>query len=899
MSLADVLARLRSLLRRRETSPARLSPERWEAVTRIIGGAVKRPDPRERYRYLDEACRGDRALRREVERLLRFADTDTGVLAGPILGPSVVPSRFPQGDDTPRPPFLKRDSEASPFLKEGAEVLREGEKIGPYRVVRALGDGGMGIVVLVSDPKLGRRVALKLLRHEMATPDLLRRFDGERRIVARLDHPSIVGILDAGEVEGLPYFTMEHVDGEPIDVYCDRRYLTIEARLELVLKVCDALEHAHRNLVVHRDLKPGNILVTIAGEHSAGGEVRLLDFGIAKALAPTPDRSEGKPSAPPLTRSGRQPFTLAYASPEQVRGQSITTASDVYSLGVLVYELLCGHPPYVLDGDWLENAHKICKEVPPPSSSRAVVAREVWRDGQPTWISPDEIARLRSSEPRPTVKRGGQKLRRRLRGDLDSIVLKALAADPEQRYRSMEQLSEDLRRHLAGRPVLARQATFGYRAGKFVLRHRQRLTAAALAMAALLGAITMWLRSVRAVSVLASEQRRTATEARAAEHQSVVLTDFTRDLLWDLTRERPLNASEVLDRAEARVRQELGDEPEIFAQEVEAVGLAHQRLAHYDKARELLTESLLFRRRVYVGDHPLTARSLNNLGALEHEAGDLARAERLYRLALAMRRRLGEDEEDVAKVVSNLASILLHRGELDEAEELYRRMLEIRVRVYGPGHEDVATTLRSLGTLMYLQSDFAAAEPLLRRSLAIRRTRYGKRSLQAAAVLSSLGRVLHGHGRHEEAEAALSEALSIRERRLGDAHPHVAVSRKDLAVLFFDLGEDATAEVLWNRAMAVLRETKAPGSWEIAVAESHLGARLAAQGRVAEAQVCLARSHETLRRLRGEEVIFTRVARRRLEAISPAEAKPVQPPYKDGSLQDGSPGRSDPSKPRL
>ncbi len=854
MILADVFVRLRSLLPRREISPTQLNPERWEEVTRIVDEAVKRPDPRERLRYLSEACRGDRSLRAEVGKLLHFADTDTGVLAGPILRPCVVPPRSPQGDDPPCPPFIKGVS-ASPLPKGGSEVLRRGEKIGPYRIVRVLGDGGMGVVVLVSDPKLGRRVALKLLRHEMATPDLLRRFEEERRILARLDHPSIIGILDAGEADGLPYFTMEHVEGEPIDVYCDRRHLAIEARLELVLAVCDALDHAHRNLVVHRDLKPGNILVTATDDHS----VRLLDFGIAKALSPR------ESSNPPLTRTDRQRFTIAYASPEQVRGQTITTASDVYSLGVLIYELLCGHPPYVLDGDWLEKAHKICEEVPPAPSSQAVVTREVWQDGQPTSISPDEIAGVRSSDPR--------RLRRRLRGDLDSLVLKALAIDPEQRYRSMERLSEDLRRHLAGRPVLARQATFGYRAEKFLLRNRGRLTVAALILAALVGAVTMWVRSAREVSVLASEQRRTATEARTAERRSSVLTDFSRDLLWELTRERPLDADEVLERAEAQVRAKLDDEPEVFAQELEAVGLVHQRLAHYGVARELLTESMRLRHRLYAGDHPLTARSLNNLGVLEYQTGDLDRATKLFRLSLAMRHRLGQEEEGGAKVVSNLASILLHRGELDEAERLYRRVLKRRVRVYGPGDEDVATTLRSLGTLYYLKSDFAAAEPLLRRSLAIRRGYYGKRSTQVATVLSSLGRVLHAQGRHEEAEAALSESLSIREERLGDAHPHVAISRKDLAALLFDLGEDATADVLWSRAINVLRASKDPGSWEIAEAESLLGARLAAQGRVQEAEVCLARSYETLRRLRGDASIFTRVAWRRLAAIRTGRAR--------------------------
>ncbi|MCP4656817.1 MAG: serine/threonine protein kinase, partial [bacterium] len=394
-------------------------------------------------------------------------------------------------DDSPAPP-----------------TLSPGEQIGPFTIERILGGGGMGLVALAVDPSLGLRVALKLIRREKVSEELLQRFHSERQILARLEHPAIARILGGDTVDGLPYFTMEYVEGEPLDAYCDRYRLPIDARLELVCRVCDALEYAHRNLVVHRDLKPSNILVT------ARGEPKLLDFGIAKQL-------ETEPLAPaeiPLTRTGSQPLSPAYASPEQVRGIAVTTATDVYSLGVLLYQLLCGHPPYLLDGDSFENARKICEEEPKPPSSMAVLAREIWQDGAPTLLTPAAISRDRASDPR--------RLERRLRGDLDSIVLNSLAKEPDDRYRSMEQLSDDLRRHLDGRPVVVRRATLRYRVGKYLFRNRRRLAATALIVVmGLLGAAgaAVKIRSVREIARIEAEQRRAAEQAREAERQAEAL----------------------------------------------------------------------------------------------------------------------------------------------------------------------------------------------------------------------------------------------------------------------------------------------------------------------------------------------------------------------------------------
>ena len=805
---------------------------RWRRITRIVDSACRRPDPKERARYLSEACAGDRDLRREVDRLLRFEGAASGLLP---------PSTDDEGLE---------ETAAVPLRPASDSPLRPGQQVGPYRIERLLGSGGMGVVASAYDPTLERRVALKLIRRERVSADLLQRFESERRILARLDHPHIARIFDAGSADGLPYFTMERVDGEPIDAYCRRHRLSIEARLRLVIEVCEALDDAHRSLVVHRDLKPSNLLVT------AGGEPKLLDFGIAKEIAPLA-------SDDTLTR--HHPLTPAYASPEQVRGRPVGIASDVYSLAVLLYRLLCGHPPYELDGDDYDNLRKICEQQPPPPSSQTTLAREVWRNGSPRMMSPDSIARARDSEPRA--------LRRRLSGDLDAIVLKALAKEPRHRYRSMEQLAADLRRHLQDRPVLARRGSGPYRAARFLRRHRWRLVAASLGFLTLAAGGTAWLLSQQRVRSSAAQQRQTMAQAEQAELQAEALTGFARNLLLvtgpDASGGQPLSASEILMRGEEQARLTLADQPELLAHQLEAIGLSYRSLGELDAARSQLDASLRLRREVYRGDHPLVARGLNNLASLDHMAGERQRAERLYRLALAMKRRLGQPPEDLTKVESNLASLLAFRGEFEEAEKLYLQVLATRQRVYGPDDADNSNSLRSLGNLYYLRGDFATAEARLREALALRLRQYGTSSTKTAAVWSLLGRVLHAQRRFDEAELVLRNALSLRLELLGEDHLHVALSRKDLASLLFDRGEKDLAEELWSRALAVLRAKKPADSWEIADADSQRGARLAAAGRFEEAEPLLVCSYRTLARIFGPEALYARLARQRLEDLEP------------------------------
>jgi eukaryotic-like serine/threonine-protein kinase len=444
---------------------------RWEKVEELFAAAAELP-PGERSPFLAEACAGDGPLCAEVEALLA-ADDRAGELDDLLEGAVRAGWRS-----------LTDGAQGFPWVVEGGLA---GGRIGPYRLERELGRGGMGTVYLaVRDDELRRRVALKVLRRGLDTDDVLRRFRTERQILADLDHPSIARLYDGGTTaDGRPYFVLELVEGEALDAWCDRRRLTVPQRLRLFLQVCSAVAHAHGRLVVHRDLKPGNVLVT--GE----GEVKLLDFGIAKLLEP--EGGEG------ITTLGSfQPLTPGYASPEQLRGEPVSTASDVYSLGVLLYELLAGRRPERPAG----------REPEPPSAAAARVEERTDGRGRRDLLLPEEVARARGATAR--------ELRRRLRGDLDAVVLAALREDPARRYGSVEQLAEDVRRHLEARPVRARRDTFGYRAAKFLRRNRLP-AAAALAFTLLLVAFA---------ASTARQSARTERERDKAEQALAFLVDL-------------------------------------------------------------------------------------------------------------------------------------------------------------------------------------------------------------------------------------------------------------------------------------------------------------------------------------------------------------------------------------
>lgn len=779
------------------------STERWQEVKAVLDAFDDAPPPDRK--TLLRRCGGDEDLAAEVESLLAFE----GKLDGFIDEPVISWAGEPQPKDT-----------------------APGRRIGPYRTVEVLGEGGMGIVYLARrESEFEQRVALKLVQRSLGTGEVIRRFENERQILARLEHPYIARIFDGGtDGDGLPYFVMELIEGEPIDRYCDARRLTTRRRLELFLKVCEALQFAHQHLVIHRDLKPRNILV------DASGTPKLLDFGIAKLLRmedPAPSARASPRGAGSLTQPGERPMSLWYASPEQVSGDPITAASDVYSLGVLLYKLLTGRLPYRTGTDGHPDPEAILTEVPARPSEAVFVSRT--HDGTPG---------------RP---------RRRLAGDLDAIVLKMLSKTPRERYGSVDQLASDIRRHLRDLPVRARDAAVIYRAGKFVRRNRW-LLGTAVAFLLLVAGFTL------ALFAQLAESRR---ERDRAQRLSTLMENLFNAADPDRAAGRELTVRELLDLGRDSLEDGLHEEPEVRAQLLQTLGRVYSRLGHYDEARGLLHETVESLRLRDTRDRPELATAINDLALALYRTGRSREAEERFREAIAMRRRLG-DEQNVLKPMNNLAAILLDRGELDEAEEIYRRSLEVRRRRFGDAHPNVATSLRSLASVLYERGELDEAEPYLREALEIRRDFYGDGDTRVASVWSLLGRVQHARGLHAEAEEIFERVLATRRERLGEDHLHVALTKKDLKSVALALGQVDRARGLLEEALELLRRKKPAGDWNIADAESVYGACLAAQGRYEEAAPLLMSGHRVLAEVKGDQNIFTRQARRRLDELNKA-----------------------------
>ena len=827
-----------------------MTPELWQRAKEVLAEAQDL-DPGDLESFLDEACKEEKTLRRELASLLEcIAPTDDILASGALL-------RASGGKDS----------------KDGSQ-LYEGQRIGPYRVERVLDGGGMGTVALaVRQDDFSKQVALKLIKSKQLPEDLsdelLRRFDMERQILARLDHPNIAAIHDGGTTEdGQPYFAMEYVEGEPINRYCDSRKLTIRQRLQLFRQVCTAVQVAHQNLVVHRDLKPGNILVT------TDGVPKLIDFGIAKPLS-AELAAQGLATAP-----GRILLTPKYASPEQVGSQSINTATDIYSLGVVLFELLTGRYPYPLESsDFAGFAWAISKvEARKPST--------VVRHGpEPDSASAatDRQAAKRLKRKRQATARIGERRRRsrRLAGDLDSIVLKALRKDPRNRYSSAEQFSEDIRRHLAGLPVNAREGTFHYRSTKYVRRNWRRLSAVAVLLLVVAASAIMKIRTDRRLERAELDNLLAIERAKDSAFQAKVLSDLLKKLFVKAFRPDekdggPPTAPEVLARGKERIIADLEGDPGLLATQLEAIGMVYEELGQYDEARPLLEDSLRLRRHFYNGDHPLRARGLNNLAALFYRTGDFRRAEILYAEALRMKQRMGQEGVDLAKPMSNLATILMNRGEYAEAERIYERVLLNRQAAYGRDATDVATSLLSLGTLFYVRGDFEPAESRLREALEIRQRAYGPRHTKVANARNILGRIVHAQGRLKEADEHLTAALELKWELLGEDHLQVAFTKKDLAALRLDQGDYGIAESLLAEALEVFQQWRPEDSWEIADAESLLGSCLGAAGRYEEAEPLLHRSYLTLKEQRSEHSIYTRNARRRLRELYVAWGRPFR-----------------------
>jgi serine/threonine-protein kinase len=772
---------------------------RWQRVGDLLESALERPAG-ERESFVRQAAAGDAELVAEVLSLLAADQRAPGFLDSGVF--ELVGGAL---DVAAEPP--------------GSEQV-----VGDYRLLRELGRGGMSRVHLAEplDDRLGRQVAIKrLVAAAGAREELGRRLAAEGRVLAALAHPHIAQVFDAGiDADGDPYLVMEYVDGEPLVAWCAREGASIERRIELFLEVCSAVAHAHRRFVVHRDLKPSNILV----DRSA--RVKLLDFGIAKLLDPAaPGGME------PPTRTGLLPMTPEYAAPEQVRGGEITTATDVWQLGILLHELLTGRRPYRFDGRSAADLERLVCDREATLPSATVTAAGSGRTDEPLAGAPP-LSPLR--------------LAAALRGDLDTIVLHALEKDPAARYGSVEALADDLRRWRAGLPIRARPATRRERLVKFVRRHRAGV---ALSVAALAGGLAFVAALVVQVRATAVERDRARLESRKAGEVTAFLLDLFESSDPAESRGEEIPARELLARGAERIRAADLD-PELRARMLEVLGRVHGKLGSFERAAELLEEALRLEESAGRGATLAAAETRARLADVRLSQADGVAAAALLREALAIRARLaGEASREVAETLNdlavamrmqddaaaaepllvraldilaahageapvtlaqariNLSDTLADLGRYEEAEAQAREGVRLLDQLGGPAHPDLASAQRSLAALLTRRGQFAEAEPLQAAALELRRRLYGEDHPLVAQVLNDLAFLREEQGNLEGAAATYAEAMSVYERTFGAGHQAVAIIGANRAQIELKRRRPVAAEELALRALAIYRES--------------------------------------------------------------------------------------------
>jgi eukaryotic-like serine/threonine-protein kinase len=767
-----------------------MKSDRWQQIDQILQEALDR-DARERAAFLETACAGDRSLLGEVESLIKAHDEARSFIEAPLF------------------------EDATKIFAERKDVSSKDRLIGPYKIIREIGHGGMGTVFLASraDDQYRKAVAIKLIRRGMDTDSILSRFRHERQILASLDHPNIARLLEGGTTEdGLPYFVMEYIEGQTIDQYCDAHRLVTADRLKLFRTVCSAVHYAHQNLIVHRDIKPTNILVT------SEGAPKLLDFGIAKLLKP---EMYAETIAP--TETMVRPMTPDYASPEQVRGQPITTASDVYSLGVLLYELLTGHRPYRLSGSHLNEIERvICEQEPEKPSTAISRTVDISSSDVATKITltPESVSKTRDGQP--------DRLRRKLAGDLDNIVLMAMRKEPLRRYASVEQFSEDIRRHLEGLPVIARKDTFGYRAEKFIQRHKAAVAAAAVIAALVIGFVVI---TIMQSARIGRERDRAERERDKAASVSTFLVDLFKVSDPSEAKGNVITAREILDKGADKVRQELRDQPEVQATLMDTIGRVYRSLGLYDRAAPLLEEALRLRRAQLGNDHPDVAATMKTIAGVLKDKGDYEASEKIFGEVLEMRRRqYGAEHADVAVALDDLSSVYYSEGKLDEAEKFNREGLAMQRKLFGNESVEVAHTLTNLAEVLLQRGDYVSPEPMFREALAIQRKLLGNEDASVGLTLNNLASLFYQRGDYPGAESLMREVLELDRKRLGAEHPTVAYSFNNLGATLKMQGNFEAAEPLEREALAIRRKALGPDHPLVALSLNNLAMTLRSEG---------------------------------------------------------------------
>ena len=668
------------------------------------------------------------------------------------------------------------------------------DHIGPYKILDFLGEGGMGVVYLAEQEQpIRRKVALKVVKLGMDTKEVIARFESERQALAMMNHPNIAQVHDAGTTErGAPYFVMEHVAGIPITDYCDKHRLSTRERLEIFIPVCQAIQHAHQKGIIHRDIKPSNILVTVQDGKAAP---KIIDFGVAKA---TNQRLTEKTV---FTQQGYLIGTPEYMSPEQAEmtGLDVDTTTDIYSLGVLLYQLLVGALPF--DAGRLRRAgydeiRRIIREEEPPKPTTRLSSL-----GQ----SGNGIAERRRTDVASLTKD--------LRGDLDWVTMKAMEKDRMRRYASSSELAADIERHLKNEPVLACPPGSAYRVRKFVRRHRMGVSIAAAAVVVLIAFVVMTLVQAKRV---ARERDRANREADSAKQVSDFLVGLFKVSDPREARGNTVTAREILDRGASKVDQNLKDRPLEQARLMNTMGRVYDELGLYEQALPLLESALAARRRVLGEEHLDVAESLADLGTAKYHTGEYDVARSLIEQSMAIRNQLlGPESPLVASSLHDLGTLRYSRGEYDAARALLERALAIREKITAGGADDVANTLNSLGAIAFKSGNYTEAGRLWERTLAIREKTLSPNHPLIAQTLNNIA-VLHtSTGDAAGARPLLERAVRIQEKVLGPKHPDLASGLMNVGDIVLALGDDIGAKAYYARAVAILEEIN-PGNPELA-----------------------------------------------------------------------------------
>ena len=795
---------------RRDTFPSDLDPKEWARLSAILDEVMDLPPPDVSAR-LDVLCASDPELRGRVETWLRADAEATGFLERP---PAFLGELIAGIED--------RHLETDP-----AEYgLEPGRRIGPFLIEREVGRGGMGAVYLATraDGQFDQEVAIKLVRTAVGGPDSVARFLDERRILARLQHPHIARLLDGGMTgEGLPYFAMEFVKGTVITDYCAEHELSLPDTLGLFAQACRAVAYAHQNLVVHRDLKPSNILVSDAGQ------VKLVDFGIAKALEPG---SEG-----PLHTLTRV-MTPHYASPEQIRGEAPTTATDVYALGVVLYELLTGQRPY-------GNA-----DSSPPAVSKAVLEEKprppstVHRSRRAAIASRNEI----DPAPAPSEARRAPWIISR---DLDNIVLKTLRKDPEERYPSAEALLDDIDRLLAHQPVRACPPTLRYVAGKFIRRNRLLVAVVTVAALSMVGGMvgTVW-----QARVAARERDRARLEAqKATELKDFALSLFAYSDPYSAS-SPDITARRMLDEGLGRIGTELKEQPAVRAEMYGVLGQVYRNLGLADTAESLAVVSLELNRSLYGEDHDQVAAALHNLGSLAMDRGEYEPAIDYLERSLAIRTHLhGDAAGGTADDLNELALVWGRLGEHDRADSLHRRVLALDEGLYGRESPKIITDLNNLGANLNGMDRSEDALPVLERALALCLTHYGADNLNTVDVMGNLAMALDHLDREAEAESLWTQGLAVQRRLLSPGHNDISITLENLARLALESGDYDRARALYLEALAIREPALGPRHPSLAQLHNNLATLSFKTGGLEDAANRFSSALDVLRASLGED----------------------------------------------